>query len=164
MFQHLSSRSVREQIVGFTKIFATTKLITIEVTTITRSTVVNLSENFREIDEKLRLIKTESVITCIYLSIFILQRSFCHIFSMSWTKAMVGRHGSNLVNDEIFSVEKAVKPVARTTTEGYNYVTPKVTLPVRPPTPATTTTTTTTELQLLYGAPRNGRGRRLSNR
>merc|ERR1712083_756783 len=60
-------------------------------------------------------------------------------------------------------VVEAAKPVARTTTtEGYNYVTPKVTLPVRPTT--TTTTTTTTELQLLYGAPRNGRGRRLSNR
>jgi len=64
----------------------------------------------------------------------------------------------------------AVKSVVEvpTTTPGYDYQPPKVTLPVRPKkktTPRRTTTTTirtTTELELLYGVPRQGRN--LSNR
>ena len=75
------------------------------------------------------------------------------------------------------SAKAAVKSVPQviTTTEGYDYQPPKVTLPVRPKkitTTRTTTTTrrttttrkptTTTELELLYGVPRQGRN--LSNR
>jgi len=55
------------------------------------------------------------------------------------------------------------KPQPRTTpstTEGYNYVEPKVTLPVRPKPKKTTTT----ELPALYGIPPQRRGRTLSNR
>jgi len=54
-------------------------------------------------------------------------------------------------------VETGKKPQPRTTptTPGYNYETPKVTLPVRP---------TTTPPPALYELPREGRGRNLSNR
>ena len=87
--------------------------------------------------------------------------------------------------DPNLSAQAQVKAVLQTlptiTTEGYDYEPPKVTLPVRPKkittttrrtatpkrittTKRTTTTTikTTTELELLYGAPRQGRN--LSNR
>jgi len=59
----------------------------------------------------------------------------------------------------------AQKPQPRTTTAGYSYDEPKVTLPVRPQTTPRRTTTrrTTTPLPSLYeGPPRSGR--RLSNR
>ena len=76
----------------------------------------------------------------------------------------------------LFSAQAQVKAVPQTlpttTTEGYDYEPPKVTLPVRPKKITTTTqrttttkqptTTTTTELELLYGVPRQGRN--LSNR
>ena len=61
---------------------------------------------------------------------------------------------------DYFAVQAQVKAVPQTlpttTTEGYDYQPPKVTLPVRPKKITTTTTkpTTTTELELLYGAPR----------
>ena len=90
----------------------------------------------------------------------------------------------SLLMDPNFSAQAQVKAVPQTlpttTTEGYDYEPPKVTLPVRPKkittttkrttTPKRITTTkrptttikTTTELELLYGAPRQGRN--LSNR
>merc|ERR1719431_1256800 len=53
---------------------------------------------------------------------------------------------------------KAVPQTLPTTTQGYDYQPPEVTLPVRPKKVTTTTQpTTTTELELLYGAPRQGR-------
>lgn len=57
-------------------------------------------------------------------------------------------------------VSERAKPVPRSSTEGYSYVTPGVTLPVRP----VTSPQTTTEIQLLYGAPRAGRARDNVNR
>ena len=56
--------------------------------------------------------------------------------------------------------ERAEPVLARSSTEGYSYVTPSVTLPVRP----VTSPQTTTEIQLLYGAPRAGRARDNVNR
>ena len=73
-----------------------------------------------------------------------------------------------LLTDPNFSAQAQVKAVPQTlpttTTPGYVYEPPKVTLPVRPKKITTTTqqTTTTTELELLYGVPRQGRN--LSNR
>lgn len=63
--------------------------------------------------------------------------------------------------DTCGEVQEARKPQARTpptTTAGYSYDEPKVTLPVRP------RVTTTTPLPSLYGAPDGRRGRNLSNR
>ena len=57
-------------------------------------------------------------------------------------------------------MSERAKPVPRSSTEGYSYVTPSVTLPVRP----VTSPQTTTEIQLLYGAPRAGRARDNVNR
>jgi len=76
---------------------------------------------------------------------------------------------ANTCGEAQAEVKEVPQPLSTTTTtEGYNYEPPKVTLPVRPREVTTTTTTTTTrrttttELELLYGAPRQGRN--LSNR
>ena len=61
-------------------------------------------------------------------------------------------------------MSERAKPVPRSSTEGYSYVTPGVTLPVRPVTSPVTSPQTTTEIQLLYGAPRAGRARDNVNR
>merc|ERR1712128_51316 len=76
---------------------------------------------------------------------------------------------SNTCGEAQAQVKAVPQPLPTTTTEGYNYEPPQVTLPVRPKKVTTTTkrttttkTTTTTELALLYGVPRQGRN--LSNR